>query len=75
MAGDVTDEQPPIIIASPPILVSREDAAALLAVSVSHFNRFIAPHLRVVRLGQRKLYPLAELQHWATANAQAVQRR
>jgi hypothetical protein len=74
VAGDVTD-QPPIIIASPPILVSREDAAALLAISLRHFNDHVAPHLRVVRLGQRKLYPLAELQHWATANAEAVQRR
>jgi hypothetical protein len=74
VGDDVTDDRP-IIIASPPILVSREDAAALLAISLRHFNDHVAPHLRVVRLGQRKLYPLAELQRWVTANAQGVTRR
>lgn len=58
-----------------PILVSREDAAAMLAMSLRHFERFVQPHVRVVRLGQRVLIPVAELAHWADANAEAVQRR
>lgn len=55
-----------------PILVSREDAAEMLGMSLSGFNRHVAPHLRVVRVGQRKLYPVVELQRWAEAKATRV---
>lgn len=53
-----------------PILVSREDAAEILGMSLSHFQRFVQPYLRVVRVGQRKLYPVADLAAWAEANAE-----
>lgn len=53
-----------------PILVSREDAATMLGMSLSHFQRFVQPHVRVVRLGQRKLYPVVELARWAEAKAE-----
>lgn len=58
-----------------PILVSRDDAAEMLAISLRHFNRFVAPHLRVVRVGQRKLYPVTELERWASAQAEEPARR
>lgn len=64
-----------VVTAPAPILVSREQAAEMLAMSLRGFNRHVAPHLRVVRVGQRKLYPVAELERWATANARAVERR
>jgi hypothetical protein len=54
----------------PPILVSREDAAHMLGMSLRHFQRFVQPHVRIVRVGQRRLIPVAELERWADEKAQ-----
>lgn len=53
-----------------PILVSREDAAEMLAMSLRHFERFVQPHVRIVRIGQRRLIPVAELERWASETAE-----
>jgi excisionase family DNA binding protein len=53
-----------------PILVSREDAAQMLGMSLRHFQRFVQPHVRIVRVGQRRLIPVAELERWAEEKAQ-----
>jgi hypothetical protein len=61
-----------VAVTPAPILVSREVAAEMLSISLRHFNDHVAPHLRVVRLGQRKLYPVAELERWVEATAQTT---
>lgn len=55
-----------------PILVSRDDAAEMLAMSLRHFERFVQPHVRVVRVGQRRLVPVVELQRWADERAECA---
>jgi len=55
---------------NPPILVSREEAAQMLAMSLRHFQRFVQPHVRIVRVGQRRLIPVAELRRWAEERAE-----
>ena len=54
---------PPVALA-----VSREEAAALLSVSVDTFERHVLPDLRVVQVGRRQLVPIRELEAWLTAN-------
>lgn len=49
----------------PRILITREEAAEALAMSLRHFQRFVQPHIRIVRVGQRRLVPVAELERWA----------
>lgn len=56
-------ELPPIALA-----VSREEAAALLSISVDTFERHVLPELRVVQVGRRQLVTIRELEAWLTSN-------
>jgi hypothetical protein len=53
----------------PVIAVTREEAARALGVSVAHFDRHIAAHLRVIQSGRARLFPIIELQRWAERSA------
>ena len=52
-----------------PVLVTREDAARALAMSLDHFERHVQPELRLVRTGRKVLVPVRELHRWAEENA------
>lgn len=53
----------------PVIAVTREEAARALGVSLSHFQRHIAPEVRTIRSGSVRLYLVAELERWAERSA------
>jgi hypothetical protein len=55
-----------------PIALQQQSAAVALDMSVDSFQRYVAPHVRVVRRGNMRLYPISELQRWATENAEAT---
>ena len=57
---------------TPPLALTVEQAAAALSVSWDTFHSEIEPELRIVRLGRRKLIPVAELQRWLERRAEAV---
>jgi hypothetical protein len=46
------------------------EAAAACGVGVDHFDTHIAPHLRVVRLGTKRLYPVTELTRFMDDHAE-----
>jgi hypothetical protein len=46
-----------------------EDAAAALGISVDTFQRHVQPHVRCVRLGTVRLYPVTALQAFLDENA------
>jgi hypothetical protein len=48
-----------------PLLVTRQQAAATLSMSLSHFERHVQPHLPVLRSGQLLLYRPSDLKRWA----------
>ena len=52
-----------------PVLVTRQEAARLLAMSLDHFERYVQPDLRLVRPGRLVLVPVAELHRWADEQA------
>jgi excisionase family DNA binding protein len=52
-----------------PVLVTREEAARLLAMSVDHLERHVLGEMRVVRSGRLVLVPVAELHRFAERNA------
>ncbi len=55
------------------LAVSRDEAAALLSISVDTFERRVLPDLRVVQVGRRQLVPVRELEAWiASKSARAL---
>jgi hypothetical protein len=52
-----------------PILVSKQLAAKLLAISVDTFEREVMPDIRVVRIRRRVLFAVADLGAWVEAHA------
>jgi len=58
------DNQP-----TPRLALSIEQACEALSVSWDTWRRHIAPDIRVVYIGRKKLVPVTELERWLEANA------
>ena len=58
--------------APPRITLSVEEACAALGVSWDTWKAHIEADVGVVRVGKRKLVPVAELERWADAHAERV---
>jgi hypothetical protein len=63
---------PKIRPATPAITLAGAEAAGALGVGATLFKSEIAPNLRAIRVKGKVLYPVAELERWATENAQPV---
>jgi excisionase family DNA binding protein len=61
------DRPPP-----PRIALSIEEACASLGVSWDTWREHIEPEIRLVRIGRRKLVPIAELERWCQEHAERV---
>jgi hypothetical protein len=55
----------------PRVLLSKQEAAAALSMSVRHFERYVQAHLPCVYSGQLTLYRPRDLEHWADSRARA----
>ncbi len=51
------------------LLLSRSEAAAVLGISLSHFQRHVQPYLRCVYCGQLRLYRPDDLEAWTEEHA------
>lgn len=51
------------------LALSKAEAAESLGVSVDFFEEHIQHELRIVRLGRRRLIPVAELERWLDRSA------
>jgi hypothetical protein len=57
----------------PQIAVTRQEAAAMLGVSLDYFKEHVQPELRVIKRDRRLVrIPVGELERWARMNS-AVQ--
>jgi excisionase family DNA binding protein len=57
----------------PRVALTREEAAAALGMSLDTFERYVQPHLRIIRLGGRvRLVAMEELQEWARKAGERV---
>jgi hypothetical protein len=56
----------------PRLAVSPEEAASALGVSRDFFDEHIAPELRIVRRGRRRLVGVGELERWLSESASLV---
>ena len=51
------------------LLVSKVEAAYRLSISLDTFERLVMPEVRVVRIGRRVLFPVAELERFVERRA------
>lgn len=49
----------------PRLLLTRQESARSLGMSLRHFQRHVQPHLPCVYSGQLRLYRPADLERWA----------
>jgi excisionase family DNA binding protein len=56
-------------IPAPRVALSVKEAADALGLSLNEFTQSVMPSLRVIRVGRRRLVPLAELEKWTDKNA------
>jgi hypothetical protein len=61
------DSKSDVLAPVPRVALTREQAAAALGCSLSHFARHIQPELKIIRRGTVRLVPVAELERWALA--------
>lgn len=54
----------------PRVALTPPEAAAALGVGSTFFDAEIAPELRVIRRGRKRLIPLVELERWTAENAE-----
>lgn len=57
------------IAANPRIALRLGEAADALGVSHDYFRKYIAPELRIVRVGRVQLVPVSELRRWIDEHA------
>ena len=56
----------------PRLALSKPEAAAAIGVGPDYFEEHVAPALRIVRVGRRKLVPITELERWLSEHAESV---
>lgn len=61
-----------VVVAITPIALPKPDAAAALGMSVDSFERYVQAHVRCIRRGRLRLYPVSELTSWANNNAERL---
>lgn len=61
-----------VTITLPPVAVTKADAAAALGMSTDSFERYVMAEVRCIRKGSLRLFPVSELQRWATENAERL---
>jgi hypothetical protein len=55
--------------AVPRFALTREEAAAAVGVSLSHFERHIQPDLKIIYSGSARLVPVSEVEGWTRREA------
>lgn len=59
-------------VSIPRIALTPPEAAAALGVGPDFFDANVAPELRLVRRGRKRLVPVTELERWTVDNAERV---
>ncbi|HEU4906574.1 MAG TPA: hypothetical protein VFT19_10755 [Solirubrobacterales bacterium] len=56
----------------PRIALTPPEAAAAIGVGPDFFEANVAPELRLIRRGRKRLVPVSELERWTAENASRV---
>jgi excisionase family DNA binding protein len=58
----------------PRVALTPSEAAASLGVGLDFFDEHVAPELRLIRRGRKRLIPVRELERWAAESAEWILR-
>lgn len=61
-----------LVVPIPRIALTPPEAAAAIGVGPDFFDANVAPELRLVRRGRKRLVPVSELERWTAENAEQV---
>lgn len=61
-----------LAVSIPRIALTPPEAAAAIGVGLDFFDANVAPELRLVRRGRKRLVPVSELERWMAENAERV---
>jgi len=61
-----------LAVSVPRIALTPAEAAAAIGVGPDFFDANVAPELRIVRRGRKRLVPVSELERWTAENAGRV---
>jgi hypothetical protein len=59
-----------LVTSIPRIALTPAEAAAAIGVGPDFFDSNVAPYLRLVRRGRKRLVPVVELERWIAENAE-----
>jgi hypothetical protein len=57
-------------VSVPRIALTPAEAAAAIGVGPDFFDENVAPHLRLIRRGRKRLVPVSELERWVAESAE-----
>ena len=60
-----------LAVSIPRIALTPAEAAAAIGVGPDFFDQNVAPELRLIRRGRKRLVPVAELERWVAASTTA----
>jgi hypothetical protein len=58
-----------MVAAIPRLALTQAEAACALGVSVDYFQAHLAPELRAVKRGRKRIYPVRAIEAWLDRNA------
>jgi hypothetical protein len=58
-----------LVVSIPRIALTPPEAAAAIGVGPDFFDENVAPELRLVRRGRKRLVPVTELERWVAESA------
>jgi hypothetical protein len=61
-----------LAVSVPRIALTPAEAAAAIGVGPDFFDANVAPELRLIRRGRKRLIPVSELERWTAENAEQV---
>lgn len=56
----------------PRVALTRNEAASALGIGLDSFERYVQPHVRIIRWGRMRLVPVAELRRFADEAASST---
>jgi hypothetical protein len=56
----------------PCVALTREEAAASLGISLTAFEQYVQPNVRLIRRGKIRVVPVRDLERWADQAAEQV---
>ncbi len=59
-----------VAVSIPRIALTPSEAAAAIGVGPDFFDANVAPELRLIRRGRKRLVPVIELERWISENAE-----